>query len=74
MGAERTAQLLKAYWTIPERQIETSVVLAWSPPAAADGGSSDGRRGHHANVATIQLLIERVDPKGAGRDHRQRWL
>jgi GNAT superfamily N-acetyltransferase len=36
VGAERTAQLLKAYWTIPERQIETSVVLAWSPltPAA----------------------------------------
>ena len=25
---ERTAQLLKRYWTIPERQIETSVVLA----------------------------------------------
>jgi GNAT superfamily N-acetyltransferase len=36
VGAERTAQLLAAYWTIPERQIETSVVLAWSPltPAA----------------------------------------
>lgn len=32
VGAERTAELLKAYWTIPERQIETSVVLAWSPP------------------------------------------
>jgi GNAT superfamily N-acetyltransferase len=28
---ERTAALLKAYWNIPERQIETSVVLA-SPP------------------------------------------
>jgi GNAT superfamily N-acetyltransferase len=27
----RTALLLKSYWTIPERQIETSVVLA-SPP------------------------------------------
>jgi GNAT superfamily N-acetyltransferase len=25
---ERTAQLLRTYWTIPERQIETSVVLA----------------------------------------------
>jgi GNAT superfamily N-acetyltransferase len=28
---ERTAALLKAYWTIPDRQIETSVVLA-NPP------------------------------------------
>jgi GNAT superfamily N-acetyltransferase len=33
VGAQRTAELLKAYWTIPERQIETSVVLEWSPPA-----------------------------------------
>jgi GNAT superfamily N-acetyltransferase len=31
VGAERTAELLRAYWTIPERQIETSVVLAWRP-------------------------------------------
>ena len=30
---ERSAALLKRYWTIPERQIETSVVLA-SPPLA----------------------------------------
>jgi GNAT superfamily N-acetyltransferase len=29
--AERKAALLKAYWTIPDRQIETSVVLA-NPP------------------------------------------
>ena len=29
--AERTAALLKTYWTIPERQIETSVVLARPP-------------------------------------------
>jgi len=28
VGRERTAELLRAYWTIPERQIETSVVLA----------------------------------------------
>jgi GNAT superfamily N-acetyltransferase len=28
VGRERTAQLLREYWTIPERQIETSVVLA----------------------------------------------
>ncbi len=28
---ERTAELLRAYWDIPERQIETSVVLARSP-------------------------------------------
>ncbi len=31
VGAERTAALLKEYWTIPERQIATSVVLEWSP-------------------------------------------
>jgi GNAT superfamily N-acetyltransferase len=28
VGPERTAALLRAYWTIPDRQIETSVVLA----------------------------------------------
>jgi GNAT superfamily N-acetyltransferase len=28
VGRERTAELLREYWTIPERQIETSVVLA----------------------------------------------
>jgi GNAT superfamily N-acetyltransferase len=28
---ERTAELLRAYWNIPERQIETSVVLARPP-------------------------------------------
>jgi GNAT superfamily N-acetyltransferase len=31
VSPERKAALLKAYWTIPERQIETSVVLA-NPP------------------------------------------
>jgi hypothetical protein len=30
-GPERTAELLRAYWTIPERQIATSVVLARPP-------------------------------------------
>ena len=28
----RTAELLRTYWSIPERQIETSVVLAKPPP------------------------------------------
>ena len=28
VGPERTAALLREYWSIPERQIETSVVLA----------------------------------------------
>lgn len=28
VGRERTAELLRAYWDIPERQVETSVVLA----------------------------------------------
>ncbi len=32
---ERTAALLRTYWSIPERQIETSVVLA-NPPLAPD--------------------------------------
>jgi len=38
VGPERTAELLRAYWTIPERQIETSVVLARLPgcPPAPD--------------------------------------
>jgi GNAT superfamily N-acetyltransferase len=31
VGRERTAELLRRYWTIPERQIETSVVLADRP-------------------------------------------
>ena len=30
VGRERTAELLRAYWSIPERQIETSVVLVRS--------------------------------------------
>jgi len=34
VGPERTAALLKTYWNIPARQIETSVVLAW--PALTD--------------------------------------
>ena len=33
--AERKAELLRTYWTIPERQIETSVVLAMPPPGDA---------------------------------------
>jgi GNAT superfamily N-acetyltransferase len=32
---ERKAELLKTYWTIPDRQIETSVVLANPPDAGA---------------------------------------
>jgi GNAT superfamily N-acetyltransferase len=35
VASERTAALLKAYWTIPDRQIATSVVLA-NPPFAED--------------------------------------
>jgi hypothetical protein len=31
VAPERAAELLRTYWTIPERQIATSVVLA-SPP------------------------------------------
>jgi GNAT superfamily N-acetyltransferase len=35
VSPERKAELLRSYWSIPERQIETSVVLAG--PAPADG-------------------------------------
>ena len=35
VGPERTAQLLRAYWSIPERQIETSVVLEHASRGAA---------------------------------------
>lgn len=31
VSSERKTELLKAYWTIPDRQIETSVVLAKPP-------------------------------------------
>ena len=31
LPADRAAALLKQHWTIPDRQIETSVVLAWAP-------------------------------------------
>jgi GNAT superfamily N-acetyltransferase len=34
VAPERTANLLKTYWTIPDRQVETSVVLA-NPPLRA---------------------------------------
>jgi GNAT superfamily N-acetyltransferase len=34
---EQTAALLRAYWTIPDRQIDTSVVLA-HPPVTQTGG------------------------------------
>ncbi|MEY2516278.1 MAG: hypothetical protein QOJ89_3636 [bacterium] len=37
VGPERSAALLNAYWDIPERQIETSVVLAGPPPALRSG-------------------------------------
>jgi GNAT superfamily N-acetyltransferase len=33
VSPERKAELLRAYWTIPERQIETSVVLARDAPS-----------------------------------------
>jgi GNAT superfamily N-acetyltransferase len=37
VSPERKAALLRAYWTIPERQIETSVVLAGPPPGGYSG-------------------------------------
>ncbi|HET6173170.1 MAG TPA: GNAT family N-acetyltransferase [Gaiellales bacterium] len=39
VSPERKTQLLQTYWNIPERQIETSVVLA-SPPFGEDAGTA----------------------------------
>jgi GNAT superfamily N-acetyltransferase len=36
VGGERTAALLEQYWTIPERQVETSFVLAADRSVAVD--------------------------------------
>jgi GNAT superfamily N-acetyltransferase len=33
VGRERTAELLRSYWSIPDRQIETSVVLELQAPS-----------------------------------------
>jgi GNAT superfamily N-acetyltransferase len=42
-GRERSAELLRAYWNIPERQIDTSVVLAKPPPVErVDRGTAIG--------------------------------
>jgi GNAT superfamily N-acetyltransferase len=41
VSSERAAALLRTYWSVPERQIETSVVLA-NPP----WGESEGRAVH----------------------------
>jgi len=35
LDSERSAALLRSYWTIPDRQIETSVVLESRPPVDA---------------------------------------
>jgi GNAT superfamily N-acetyltransferase len=40
VSPQHTASLLRRYWTIPERQIETSVVLA-SPPYPTQRGGCD---------------------------------
>jgi GNAT superfamily N-acetyltransferase len=34
VSPDRKAELLKTYWTIPDRQVETSVVLQWSAAAS----------------------------------------
>jgi hypothetical protein len=31
VSVARRTELLREYWTIPERQVETSVVLSYSP-------------------------------------------
>src|SRR5262245_36476678 len=42
VSPERTIKLLQTYWTIPRRQIETSVVLS-NPPDDETLGNRDGR-------------------------------
>jgi GNAT superfamily N-acetyltransferase len=34
VSPQRKSELLKTYWTIPDRQVETSVVLQWSAAAS----------------------------------------
>jgi GNAT superfamily N-acetyltransferase len=43
VGPQRTAELLRAYWNIPERQVETSVVLARPASDAQRPGAMPGR-------------------------------
>jgi N-acetylglutamate synthase-like GNAT family acetyltransferase len=38
LSRERATELLRTYWTIPDRQIETSVVLSRPTPARVSGG------------------------------------
>lgn len=45
--ADATPGLLRTYWTIPERQIQTSVVLA-NPPLTALPSSADDKPTHAA--------------------------
>src|SRR3954453_20708508 len=42
VARERTAALLRTYWTIPERQIEASVVLERMTEASASSDASTG--------------------------------
>ena len=44
VSPERKTELLKTYWTIPDRQIETSVVLANPPLDEAHAREAPGRQ------------------------------
>ncbi len=39
VSVARKTELLRQYWTIPERQVETSVVLTLAPPRRAGGAA-----------------------------------
>jgi N-acetylglutamate synthase-like GNAT family acetyltransferase len=41
VSPERKTELLRAYWTIPERQVETSVVLERTPSAPSSSDATD---------------------------------
>jgi N-acetylglutamate synthase-like GNAT family acetyltransferase len=63
VSPERRTALLKAYWTIPERQIETSVVLA-KPPLDDDQDVSLGAASARAASSSSSW---------AAGTRRQRW-
>ena len=57
VSPERKTELLRTYWSIPERQIETSVVLAGRPLTAADPAAGPGLscRGRMDGSAAIEV-------------------
>jgi GNAT superfamily N-acetyltransferase len=55
VAPELTAPLLRTYWDIPERQVSTSVVLAWSPAHVARAGWTDRATRSPRNSAFVAV-------------------